>query len=267
VVAWLAGAAWGLATIFVIPILAIEGVGAVDSLKRSAKLFKARWGEGVTGNIAIGAWAVIATIPLAFLIGIGGAVAGRHPGTGFPLLATGLVGLIAISTVVGATRQIFAVALYRYAIDAPVGGFSSADLEYPFTPDPARRKRRSWILRLGGSFLAVFAVFCVIVAIFNHGRHTAAEGYFHYYWSVGDAPAFNVGDPVRYHHQQIGEVSEVGVEDSQLRVSIHVDPAYRYAVESNEAFAVGTPAEPSLCIGTHEECHLGPPPRHNAPRA
>ena len=46
-VGWLAGSAWGLATIFVVPILAMEGTGAVSAVKRSAGLVKSRWGEGL----------------------------------------------------------------------------------------------------------------------------------------------------------------------------------------------------------------------------
>ena len=101
--------------------------------KRSAGMVKTRWGEGVTGNVAIGAWAVVATIPICLMLGIGGAVADRNPGAGLTLIGIGLVSLVAVSTVVAAIRQIFAVALYRYAIDAPVGGFAPADLENPFT--------------------------------------------------------------------------------------------------------------------------------------
>jgi hypothetical protein len=40
----------------------------------------------------------------------------------------------------GATRQVFSVALYRYAIDRPAGGFATADLEHPFA---LKRKRGS----------------------------------------------------------------------------------------------------------------------------
>jgi hypothetical protein len=82
-VAWFAGAAWGLATIFVIPILAMEGVGAVDALRRSGGLVKRRWGEGISGRISIGAWAVVATVPLGIALAVGAALLHRHPGPGW----------------------------------------------------------------------------------------------------------------------------------------------------------------------------------------
>ena len=157
-VGWLAGAAWGLATIFVVPILAMEGVGALSAVKRSAGLVRSRWGEGLTGNLAIGAWSVIVAIPAGLILGIGAAIAKTQPGAGFVLVAIGLIALVALSTVVAATRQVFAVALFRYAIDAPIGTFSPADLENPFTGAKAGEKRKSWILRIGVPFLALFAM-------------------------------------------------------------------------------------------------------------
>ena len=36
------------------PVIAIEGTGPFETLKRSAALFKQRWGQQITGNLAIG---------------------------------------------------------------------------------------------------------------------------------------------------------------------------------------------------------------------
>lgn len=131
-VSWFAGAAWGLATMFVIPILAMEGVGPLDALRRSSHLVKRRWGEGITGRVAIGAWSVIAAVPLVFALVVGTALLRRRPEAGIAVIALSLVGLFALFAAVAATQQVFTVALYRYAIDAPVGGFAASDLEYPF---------------------------------------------------------------------------------------------------------------------------------------
>ena len=169
-VAWFAGAAWGLATIFVIPILAMEGVGAVDALKRSSSLVKRRWGEGISGRISIGAWAIVATIPLAIVLGVGAGLLRRHPGAGVTLIGLSLIGLVIVGAAVAATQQVFAVALYRYAIDAPIGGFAPSDLEYPFTP--RKEKRKSWILRIGGVILGFFVLLIIIGLIVGpRNRH------------------------------------------------------------------------------------------------
>src|SRR5947208_11518027 len=51
----LLGVAWGLATTFVIPVLALEDVGVRDAIRRSASTFKAKWGESVVaqGTVSI----------------------------------------------------------------------------------------------------------------------------------------------------------------------------------------------------------------------
>ena len=68
----LVGTAWSLVTFLSVPVIAIEGTGPVDTLKRSASLFQARWGQQITGNIAIGgAVFLIGFLPAAGLIVVG----------------------------------------------------------------------------------------------------------------------------------------------------------------------------------------------------
>ena len=255
---WLAGAAWGLATIFVVPILAMEGVGAVSAVKRSAELLRSRWGEGLTGNVAIGAWSVVVAIPAGLMLGIGAAIAQKQPGAGFVLVAAGLIALVALSTVVAATRQVFAVALYRYAIDAPIGTFSAGDLENPFTGQKGGEKRKSWILRIGVPFLALFAVLCIAVAIF-HPRRDGAEGYYRYSWYAQGAPDVGLGAPVEYHGRPIGKIVKVENEGTEIVTTIWVASRFRRFVESYSAYTVGPESYKHLCIGTARECLSAPP--------
>lgn len=254
----LAGIAWGLGTLFVVPILAMEGIGPIDATKRSFGLVRSRWGEGLSGGLAIGAWAVLAAIPAGIAAGVGVALAPRHPGSGLALLAVGVVGLIVISVFAASTRQVFAVALYRYAIDAPIGGFAPDDLAYPFRARRDEPKRKSWILRIGGAILALFAVLALIGALFGHGRgHTAAEGYFHLDYASRAAPPFRPGAPVVYRRMPIGEVTAVRLDGGVLWVEFHVAPAARGIVETSSAYPVGPATEPSLCLGTARECGRG----------
>ena len=46
--------AWALVTFLAVPVMAIEGTGPFGTLKRSATIFKDKWGQQITGNIAIG---------------------------------------------------------------------------------------------------------------------------------------------------------------------------------------------------------------------
>src|SRR6201992_452321 len=50
----LVGAAWSLVTFLAVPVIAIEGTAPFPTLKRSASLFRERWGQQITGNLAIG---------------------------------------------------------------------------------------------------------------------------------------------------------------------------------------------------------------------
>lgn len=228
------GAAWGLATIFVIPILAMEGVGAPEALKRSVRLFKRRWGEDISGQVSIGAWGAVATIPLTVTLVIGIALLHRHPEAGVALIGLSVIAMVAVFTTVAATQQVFAVALYRYAIDAPIGGFTSADLEYPFTP--RREKRKSWILRIGGSFLALFVVLMILVAIFGHHRHTGAESYFHIEYTPAQASGLSTGAPVVFHRHLVGNVVATEFDGAVVKVEFHTDPRLKEIVETTPAY-------------------------------
>jgi hypothetical protein len=132
IAAWLFGAAWGLATIFVVPMLAIEDSSPVEALKGSAHLVKSKWGEGITGLVGIGAWTAVVLIPAGILIAAGVATNVSHPASGLAMIAAGVIALVLVSALANATQQVFSVALYRYATGKPGGGFATADLEHPF---------------------------------------------------------------------------------------------------------------------------------------
>jgi Family of unknown function (DUF6159) len=127
-------AIWSLVTFLVVPVLAFEGIGPFDAIRRSAALFRQRWGQQVTGNLAIGGIAVLVTI-VAVAIGVGGIALMASGSTGGEVAGAALL-LIALVIGVGAavfasaTKGVFGVALYRYvADDAAVGPFTARDLE------------------------------------------------------------------------------------------------------------------------------------------
>jgi hypothetical protein len=125
------GMAWSLVTFIAVPVIAIEGTGAFGTLKRSAGLFRERWGQQITGNIAIGgAVLLLGILPSALLIAAGVAVWASAGFLGALLAILGVIG-VAISLLVSqALNGIFGVALYRYAIDGEaVGGFTAEELE------------------------------------------------------------------------------------------------------------------------------------------
>ena len=133
VVAWLVGAAWSLATIFVVPILALEDVSPLASIKRSAALFRERWGESVAGRLTIDAWTVVIALPAGALLGAGLTIVDTSPAAGATMLTLGFIALVAMFAVGSALNQVFSVALYRYTTGGPSAAFPVADLDQPFT--------------------------------------------------------------------------------------------------------------------------------------
>jgi hypothetical protein len=126
--------AWSLVTFLAIPVLALEGTGPIETLKRSAHIFRQRWGEQVTGQFAIGvAVMLIAIVPAAILVAIGAAVGGT-----VALAIT--IAIAAVIVIVGAIvstalSQIFAVALYRYAVgQGATGRFTEEELAAAVQP-------------------------------------------------------------------------------------------------------------------------------------
>ncbi len=117
--------AWGLVTFLAVPVIALEGTGPIETLKRSASIFRERWGEQVTGQVSIGAVVSLAAIiPAAILVAIGAAAGGVVLGVAIALAVV----LVLIAVVVGtALSQIFAVALYRFAVGRGATGVFTED--------------------------------------------------------------------------------------------------------------------------------------------
>jgi Family of unknown function (DUF6159) len=122
---------WQLITFLAVPVIAIEGTGPIETLKRSAHLFKQRWGEQITGNVAIGGIVfLIGLIPAGILIAAGIAVMASSGVGGGALIGIGVIVLFIALLIQSALAGIFGVALYRYALEGEtVGGFTSAEFE------------------------------------------------------------------------------------------------------------------------------------------
>jgi Family of unknown function (DUF6159) len=129
---------WSLITFLAAPVIAFEGTGPFETLKRSSSLFKSRWGQQITGNIAIGgAVALFGILPSALLVVAGVMVWASAGFVGALLVVIGVIGFAISVLISSALSGIFGVALYRYALDGEaVGGFTSEEME-----SAVRRKR------------------------------------------------------------------------------------------------------------------------------
>ena len=137
VIAGIAGVAWGLVTFLVVPIIALEGLGPWAAVKRSGSLFRQRWGEQVTGNVAIGGIFLLVGMIPAVAIGAIGWVS-ENATARVALIAVAVV-IFAIAAVLARTASsVFAVVLYRFAATgAATGPFSEQDLRAAVRERPA----------------------------------------------------------------------------------------------------------------------------------
>lgn len=122
---------WTLITFLAAPVIAFEGTGPVETLKRSSSLFRQKWGQQVTGNIAIGGLVFVFGMLPSILLVVAGILIWASAGfVGALLVILGVIGFAISAVVSSALSGIFGVALYRYALDGEaVGGFTSEELE------------------------------------------------------------------------------------------------------------------------------------------
>ena len=132
----LLGAAWSIATYFIVPVMIFEKRSLRDSVKQSTQLIAKTWGESLVAAGGIGAFILLLAVaglilpiagffisPMAALIGLGVMV----------------VYWIALSVMSAALTGIFRTALYLYATEgrAPAG-FSPDHVQHAFAPKKTR---------------------------------------------------------------------------------------------------------------------------------
>jgi hypothetical protein len=132
VVAFL-GAAWGLLTYFVIPIMVVDGIGPVQALKNSSALLKRTWGEQIGGNLGIGSALMIASL-LGVIPIVLGFMAGGPVGIIGGLIAAVLYWML-VAIIGSALTGIYQTALYVYASTGTVPeGFTPEYIQGAFVP-------------------------------------------------------------------------------------------------------------------------------------
>jgi hypothetical protein len=117
-------AGWMLASFFVVPVILFEDKGALAAIKRSVQLCRARWGENIVGNGAlgvVGAVAILLDVAVSIVVGMVFAPLGA---------VVGAIGLVAILLVLTVASAAFNAALYWYAVtDQSPGQYSIGDLQ------------------------------------------------------------------------------------------------------------------------------------------
>ena len=122
------GAAWSLATFFVVPVLVLEQENTKGSFWRSVEVFKKTWGETVVGGINLGVAAFCAWITLVAVTGLLALAIGAYAVIAF---AAGAVFLMVFFS---ALQGIYVASLYRYATQGEAAGFDKAIFDQAFVP-------------------------------------------------------------------------------------------------------------------------------------
>ena len=205
-VSGLVGAAWAIASFFVVPVLALEGLGPKEALKRSIAVIRERWGEGIVGHATIGgAVFLVGVLPALVVGGLGYVSFASVPALGGALIAIAVVALIAVGVIGSALNAIFRVTLYRYATEGR-GPRRSPTTTWP--PPSAPRRPDSEVAQLAGLRRQ-------LVPVIGMGDADQPKG------SLAHAAAAQLGHPVLRHHL-VDDVLECG--HRRARVQLGHDP-------------------------------------------
>ena len=119
IVVGLIGAAWSIATFFVVPVIVLEENQTIpEAVGQSLATLRRMWGETLVGNATLGVAAVCAWITL---IAVTGLLA--WAGIGVAALIIGGAGAIFLAVLFSALEGVFVASLYAYATNgtAPPG--------------------------------------------------------------------------------------------------------------------------------------------------
>ncbi|MEZ5043789.1 MAG: DUF6159 family protein [Saprospiraceae bacterium] len=117
------GAAWSIATFFVVPIIAYEEVSPLEALKRSGTMMKQKWGEAIGANFSFGLFFIVGYL-LIIISGI--ALFFIHPILGIVSI---VLSALLLHTVVSAGKTVFIAATYNQMHDRPASRFDDNVLD------------------------------------------------------------------------------------------------------------------------------------------
>lgn len=112
------GAAWSIATFFVVPVIAYENLGPIGAFRRSALMMKEKWGESIGATFSFG---IIQLVGM-FLLAIPGLILfWINPFLGIAVM---LLSFFALIVVISACKVIFVSAVYHDINGDPVKHFN-----------------------------------------------------------------------------------------------------------------------------------------------
>ena len=134
-----AGVAWSVLTFLVLPIIVIEGSGAVAAVKKSGALLRSTWGENLAAQVGMGLLGFLLILPGGVVIFLGISAEGGIAAAAALLI--GVIWIIVAAASVAALSAIYQTALYHFAVagDVPSGYFDQNAMQMAFR---TKRRRR-----------------------------------------------------------------------------------------------------------------------------
>jgi len=254
----LIGLAWSFLVTFVIPIITLAGADPSEAISESSELARRRWGEQLSGGVAIFALTLLAIFLCGIACGFGAsAVEDDRSAIGAVALVVGALGVAFTLVLSFATAQAFVVALFRF--DA--GELSLDELE---SPPPAAPIGRSAVFRVAGVIAGLMVVATLAGAILPHpDRHSNSDlgfyvpenGWYYATFNPGSQVPLAPGSPVLYSERQVGVVVESRLETDRVVVWFRADPALEEPIEANPKTVGGFNGSHYLQVGPR----AGPP--------
>lgn len=113
IVVYFLGAAWGVVTFFIVPVLILENKRLVDSIKDSAIIFKRTWGETLIMNFSTGLFFGFIYLALFILF-----IVSLFSGSVYIIISSAVVflaSMVLLMVISSTLNVIFKVVLYEYA--------------------------------------------------------------------------------------------------------------------------------------------------------
>jgi hypothetical protein len=136
-VASLLGMAWSALTFFVVPILAVEGVGPIEAIKKSGGILRKHWGTALVSNFSLGLIGFLIMLPVLVLGGVLVVLAVGTASIVAIVLAVAFVVLVGfiVSSAITAADVVLKAVLYNFATDKSLPkNIDRRELELAFEP-------------------------------------------------------------------------------------------------------------------------------------
>ncbi len=139
-IASLLGAAWAIATYFIVPVMIFEKRSLRDSVRQSTELIRKTWGESLVAAGGIGAFTMILVLPSLAMPIVGFMISG-------PAFLGGLLAMViywlGLAIVTSALSGIFRTALYLYASEGrSPEGFNADYVQNAFATKAGKGAKR-----------------------------------------------------------------------------------------------------------------------------